>query len=95
MSKTTKSYDVITKIATLVFEELNLGRVKIVDDYQSEGLVIITDVEPKYLVYPKWWYYAAGVFRNKQNNTTGFYCEVTMIKTDDTLWGNIAKYFAM
>ena len=54
--------------------------------------LIVTDTEPKDLVYPEGWYYAKGSFRNKHMSSTGIYSEVLMMKSDGSFWGDEAKY---
>ena len=91
MATTVKMCDMSKEIAAVVFRMLNYGKV-LLKDHDFCGKVIITDTEPKYLVYPEGWYYAKGTFRNKHNSTSGMYEEVPMIKSNGDWWGHIANY---
>lgn len=92
IAKVVKMCDMKGDIAARVFEMLNPGKVQVKKNDVFISTVIVTDVEPKDLIYPEGWYYAKGRFRNKHNSTTGAYNEVIMRKQDGTLWGNLAKY---
>lgn len=101
MVETIKMCDMPGHVAAKVFALLNAGKVKFVDSENVVGerfLVhptLVTDVEPKDLVYPEGWYYAKGTFRNKHNSTTGLYSEVEMIKSNGKLWERCAIYCTM
>ena len=91
--KTVKMCDMPIEISLKVFEMLNPSEVKILkNDSWFDRFTIITDTEPKDLVYPEGWYYAKGHFRNKHMSTTGFYQEVRMGTSDGKYWAGIAKY---
>ena len=90
MAKVVKMCDMSECIAVRVFSMLNPGKIKLED--RVFGIAIITDIEPKNLVYPEGWYYAKGTFRNKHTSTTGMYAEVPMLKFSGTFWEDIAKY---
>ncbi len=98
MAKTVKMCDMSRDTAAKVFMMLNPGKVKyaimgeIFDDCPLPDLVLITDVEPKDLVYPEGWYYAKGTFRNKHTSTTGMYSTIEMMKSNGQFWENYAKY---
>lgn len=92
MAKTVKSCDFNGTIATKVFEMLNPSYVRVKINVPFYGRAIVTDVEPKDLVYPEGWYYAKGFFRNKHTSSTGAYDEILMLKSNGKLWGNIATY---
>ena len=92
MAKTVKMCDMPVTIAIQVFERLNSGNVMIRKNNVYFCTVIVTDVEPKNLIYPEGWYYAKGRFRNKHTSTTGAYSEVVMKKSDGTPWGELATY---
>ena len=82
-AKQVKSCDYGWKIAVTVFAMLNPRTVRLRScDYTTFEARIITDVEPKDLVYPEGWYYAKGHFRNKHQSTTGVYSEIAMIYSD-------------
>ena len=89
MAKCVKMCDMKAHIAVKVFEMLNPNRVKVIMDSQ---LLVLTDIEPKELVYPEGWYYAKGAFRNKHTSTTGIYEEVPMLTSDGELWCDLATY---
>ena len=56
-------------------------------------LTIVTDIDPKDLLYPEGWYYSSGYFTNKLTATNKFrFAEVYMEKFDGTPWENVAKY---
>lgn len=90
--------DLSRDTAAKVFVMLNPGRVKysemnnIFKDTPLPDTVLITDVEPKDLVYPEGWYYANGTFRNKHNSTTGLYSVIYMAKSNGEFWEDYAKY---
>lgn len=90
MAKTIKMCDLSRDTAAKVFVLLNPGRVK----YGTFGpdFVIITDVEPKDLVYPEGWYYVNGSFSNKHNSTTGRYSTIDMVKSNGNYWEDYASY---
>ena len=80
-------------VATKVFEMLNHGKVRIISPgVHCSRYLIITDVEPKNLVYPEGWYYAKGSFRNKHTSTNGMYEEAMMLTSDRQYWKNRATY---
>lgn len=92
MAKTVKMCDMSGEVAAKVFQMLNYEKVKLEEDYCSDcGVSIITDMQPRDLVYPEGWYYAKGSFRNKHNSTTGMYCEVPMNKSDGFLYKKMRK----
>ena len=91
-AKVVKMCDMSGAIAVRVFEMLNAGDVQLKKNNVFFRTVIVTDVEPKKLVYPEGWYYAKGRFRNKHTSSTGVYEEVIMCKSDGTLWGELATY---
>ena len=90
MAKTIKMCDLSRDVAAKVFVLLNSGKVS----YGMLGpdFVVITDVEPKDLVYPEGWYYANGRFTNKHNSTTGAYTTLDMVKKNGHFWEKYAKY---
>lgn len=92
MARVVKMCDMPASIAARVFMALNPEIVKVRRHKVFLHLTIVTDVEPKELTYPEGWYYAKGRFRNKHMSTTGAYSEITMRKSDGTLWGDLAKY---
>jgi len=92
---TKKMCDMSCLIAAKVFEMLNYGKVKLENEMNPFMLHIITDTEPKYLIYPEGWYYGKGCFRNKHLSTTGIYEEVPMLKSNGTLWSKSAHYCAI
>ena len=80
-------------IAAKVFQMLNISHVKFTMKEKSLcGRVIITDVEPKKLIFPEGWYYDKGYFTNKGTSSDGLYSAIAMKKSDDTSWRDIAKY---
>ena len=96
MSETVKMCDMPISIAAKVFEMLNPGKVTVMNpDLIRTRYFIVTDVEPKNLIYPEGWYYAKGCFRNKHQSTTNFYEEAVMKKCNDMLWKNLATYCTM
>ena len=92
MAETVKMCDMTLSIAANVFEMLNRGRVRMMlDDNCKE--YIVTDVEPKDLIYPEGWYYAKGCFRNTNlSSTEDNHCEVEMRTSDSKGWYERAKY---
>ena len=91
MANTVKMCDMKKNIAISVFKMLN-GRNVQLKEYGPMGTVIVTDVEPKNLIYPEGWYYAKGAFMNKHTSSTGFYEEVEMIQSTGVSWRNSATY---
>ena len=92
MAQTVKMCDMNKFIAVKVFEMLNGNKIRVAETRNRCDIVIVTDVEPKLLVYPEGWYYAKGAFRNKNTSSTGLYEEVNMKKSDGTWWDKCAKY---
>ena len=98
MAKTVKMCDLSRDTAAKVFMMLNSGKVKYTEmseafeDSPLTGPVLITDVEPKDLVYPEGWYYVKGKFSNKHNSTTGMYSAIYMVKRNGKFWEDYAKY---
>ena len=91
MATTVKMCDMSKQIAIRVFQMLNGHNVQL-KEHGPFGTVIVTDIEPENLVYPEGWYYAKGSFRNKHTSTTGIYEEVTMLRSNGSLWGDSANY---
>lgn len=91
MATTVKMCDMSKYIAATVFEMLNYGNVHL-KDIKFIGTIIVTDIEPKKLVYPEGWYYAKGSLRNKHTSTTGMYEEIPMVKSNGDSWEEIAHY---
>ena len=90
MAQTIKSCNYPGEIASRIFEMLN-SDVKY--SRNEHGVkVIITDTDPKELIYPEGWYYAKGRFRNKHQSTTGMYDEVYMFNSKGVCWSDKAKY---
>ena len=92
MAKTVKMCDMSKTIATQVFKMLNDNNVCLKETYSYFGTIIITDTEPKDLVYPEGWYYAKGFLRNKHTSSTGVYDEILMVKSNGVYWKDIANY---
>lgn len=90
MAKTIKMCDLSRDVAAKLFVLLNPGKVK----YGTLGsdFVIITDVEPKDLVYPEGWYYAKGRYTNKRNSSTGMYSTLDMVTSNGQFWEDYANY---
>lgn len=84
MAKQIKSCDYKGKIAAMVFVSINPGvRLDYLDEFNVK---LVTDIEPKDLIYPQGWYYSKGSFKNKHLSTTGLYDEVPIFKTNGTIW---------
>jgi len=92
MAKTVKMCDMNKAIASRVFQMLNGSNVRLKETYSYFGTIIVTDIEPKDLVYPEGWYYAKGALRNKHTSTTGSYDEIRMVKSNGVAWEDIANY---
>ena len=92
MAKTVKMCDMSEDIAVEIFRMLNPRKISVERNQEHLGKVIVTDVEPKDLIYPEGWYYAKGTFRNKHTSSTGVYSEVYMKKSNGDFWMDIAKY---
>ncbi len=94
MAKNVKMCDMPLCIAGKVFAMLNRDKVVFLHKETPTGHhIILTDVEPKDLIYPEGWYYAKGTFRNKHQSTTGMYEEAYMFKMDGAdMWKDTAKY---
>ena len=91
MTKVVKMCDMSKEIAARIFEMLNPKKVSIKEGY-FHGMMIVTDIEPKDLVYPEGWYYAKGNFTNKHNSTTGVYGRILMVKSNGKSWDDFAAY---
>lgn len=91
MATTVKMCNMSKAIAATVFKMLNGHDVQL-KEYGPMGTVIVTDIEPKDLVYPEGWYYAKGKLRNKHTSTTGLYEEITMLMSNGDWWKNTAPY---
>lgn len=85
-AKMIKMCNMTGDVASEVFVMLNPGKVEIRETNDYRRHVLVTDVEPKDLVYPEGWYYAKGSFRNKHQSTTGFYSEVYMFRSNGQMW---------
>lgn len=83
-SNVVKMCDLSGKVAAVVFVALNHGKAKLTED--DGQTYIVTDVEPKNLVYPEGWYYAKSNFRNKHNSTDGRYWEIPMRDSKGKFW---------
>lgn len=92
MATTVKMCDMSPAIVLEVFKMLNGNNVSLKDDVSAYGAIIVTDVEPKDLVYPEGWYYAKGSLRNKHTSTTGSYVEFIMQKSNGDFWMDCAHY---
>lgn len=92
MAKTVKMSDMPRGIAAKVFEMLNGGNVRLKETKGYFRTIIVTDIEPKNLVYPEGWYYAKGSLRNKHTSTTGVYEDVLMEKSNGDSWADTAIY---
>lgn len=75
-----KSCDYSGETAAWVLTILNPEIVKVAR--LNHTIVVVTDEEPRDLIYPEGWYYAKGNLRNKHFSTTGFYDEVMMVFSD-------------
>ena len=86
--------DMPKEIAVDVFKKLNNGKIQLkVNPFSCyDDLIIVTDCEPRDLVYPEVWYYAKGCLRNKHISTTGMYEEVRMIDSSGESWASKATY---
>ena len=91
MVTTVKMCDMSKGIATAIFKMLNYGNVQLKEN-SFFGKIIITDIEPKDLLYPEGWYYGKGSLRNKHTSTTGFYDEIPMVKSNGESWEETAHY---
>lgn len=87
-----KMCDMDKSIAIRVFKMLNGNNIKLEKTNSCIGEIIITDIEPKKLIYPEGWYYAKGTFRNKHTSTTGWYAEVPMRNSKGEFWQDLARY---
>ena len=94
MAKTVKMCDMNSNIAASVFEMLNAKKVHVKRPFDFIRMVLVTDVEPKDLIYPEGWYYAKGSFRNNPTSSMSryLYHEIPMVKSDGTSWKNLATY---
>lgn len=88
---TVKMCDMSKYIACNVFKMLNGSNVQL-KKINGYSISIVTDIEPKNLVYPEGWYYGKGYLRNKHTSTTGIYEEVPMETINGDNWGDIARY---
>ena len=93
MAKTVKMCDMSKYIAAKVFQMLNgQENVLIQEPDMFCELAIVTNIEPRDLVYPEGWYYANGFLRNKHTSTTGLYEEIPMIRPNGDDWSDYALY---
>lgn len=86
MAENCKSCDLGVRIAALAFASINKDVSIRNFSYDQDRTVIITDTEPKNLVYPEGWYFANGYFTNKHMSTTGNYEEMMMCKKNGNEW---------
>lgn len=109
-AETVKMADMDANIAATVFMKLNPMVVAVLKEGFCDGAddslsasktyytTIVTDVEPKDLVYPEGWYYDHGSFTNRATSSDGFYTEIRMIKesknpgVEGEFWGKTARY---
>ena len=89
--ETVKMCDLNKKIAATVFEMLNKGKVHLKPKDMFGQMLIVSDIEPKNLIYPEGWYYAKGNFRNKHTSSTGLYEEIPVVKSNGDSWREIAR----
>ena len=96
-AKIVKMCDMPIAVAVKVFSMLNEGKIEVKEpgDFFCTCYMVVTDVEPKDLVYPEGWYYAKGAFRNKHLSTTGMYEEAKMFTSYGEPWSDSAKYCTM
>lgn len=92
MATTVKMCDMRSDIAVQVFIMLNGDKVRLIKPNGFHRLTLVTDTEPKDLIYPEGWYYAKGSFRNKHMSTTGLYEEVPMRTSNGKFWDDIVNY---
>lgn len=104
--KTIKMSDMPVEIALKVFEMLNEGKVKCLNRRQKYDFfsgkteylppigeyLIVTDTEPKDLVYPDGLYYSYGYYVNYETRTKPPIIEVPMVKSNLDWWSNSAEY---
>lgn len=96
IAETVKMADMDADIASTVFMKLNPMAVAVL----KEGChtTIVTNIEPKELIYPEGWYYDHGSFTNRATSSDGYYSEIRMIKEsknpgeEGEFWGKLAKY---
>lgn len=91
-AKMVKMCDMSKAIVIRVFKMLNGNNVQLKETQGYFGTVIVTDIEPKNLIYPEGWYYAKGNLRNKHTSSTGIYEEIRMEKSNGSSWRDFATY---
>ena len=92
MAKTVKMCNMNKEIAATVFMMLNNNKVVLKKNNNYFGTLIVTDTEPKDLVYPEGWYYSKGWFLNKPTSPTGIYHKILMVKSNGFNWECFANY---
>lgn len=87
MARIVKMCDVTADVAAKIFAVYNEGKVAVLTAGDiGRVTAIVTDVEPKNLIYPDGWYYAKGRFTNKHKSTTGMYDTVLMLDKNGDVW---------
>ena len=90
MTNNIKKCDTKKSVALEVFKMLNDNRVKVI--MGKNGAVIVTNIEPKNLIYPEGWYYNKGKFCRKNTDQKEESVEVEMINLDGNSWKDYADY---
>ena len=90
--ETIKSCDLSRDVAAGLLSLLNEGKVFYGNSDLIPEKVLVTDTEPKDLLYPEGWHYAKGNFTNKHQSSTGCYSSIIMLKKDGSFWEDYAKY---
>lgn len=91
-SKVIKMCELPIEIAEKVFEAINGGKVRIVDN-KFWGHVLVTNYKPEDLIYPEGWYYENGTFRNNVSCSSGIYQKTIMVSSCDDQWFKNDQHF--
>lgn len=89
-----KMSDAPIRVAVDVFSMFNPGKVNAIN-HPILGLVVITNENPKDLVYPEGWQYKDGCFCNQHHIDTGLYEEVLVLKPNGKKWEKDAIYVTL
>ena len=82
-----KLADMPIEVSLKIFEMINPELVKVIkNDEWVNRFMILTDENPKNLVYPDGWYYDKGKFTNKGMTSTGIYQEARFGTTLGQYW---------
>ena len=78
--------DMSGRLAASIFQELNVADVLVETSDKFKVCFIVTDADPRDLVYPEGWYYDNGRFTNRGNCSGIFYSAIHVVSFNYTPW---------